>query len=123
MRYTVVSDIPGRLRLKLHSGFLCEGEVYGIESFLCAIGGVRSAIVHLANGSVLVYCDASPSVRADVLAAVDNLDVLNLPMAGLLVSNPNLPLSRKMTDSNWRLPTFLCGVCCVVCCRFPSVPP
>ena len=81
MRYTVASDTPGRLRLRLSLGFVSECEAYGIESLLCALDGVRDANVHAANASVLVHCDASPLVRMTGLNAVRDLDVLCLPVA------------------------------------------
>lgn len=96
-----MSDIPGRLRVKLSIGFLCEAEVCGIESLLCTIGGVSSASVHAANGSVLVHCDADPAVRAAVLAAIGNLDVLSLPVAETPRERPELALAEE--DNRFRL--------------------
>lgn len=96
-----MSDIPGRLRVKLSIGFLCEAEVCGIESLLCTIGGVSSASVHAANGSVLVRCDADPAVRAAVFAAIGNLDVLSLPVAETPRERPELALAEE--DNRFRL--------------------
>lgn len=77
MRYRIVSDIPGRLRLRCGRGLFSDEEARGVAHALMAIEGVRSAEVHIANGSILVT--GSPGARDAVLAAIDELSVLSLP--------------------------------------------
>ncbi|MST72519.1 heavy metal translocating P-type ATPase [Olsenella porci] len=77
MLYSIVSDIPGRLRLRCGARLFDEGEARGIAYRLMRTPGVRHAEVHPANGSILVRFD--PVARGRVLRVVDSLDVLALP--------------------------------------------
>lgn len=79
MRYTIVSDLPGRLRLRCGPLIMDGGEARGVAQALMSVEGVRVAEVHPANGSVLVAF--VPSSRDAVLLAVRSLDVLALPTA------------------------------------------
>ena len=79
MRYTIVSDLPGRLRLRCGSLVMDEAEARGVAQALMSVEGVRVAEVHPANGSVLVAF--VPASRDAVLLAVRSLDVLALPTA------------------------------------------
>ena len=80
MLYTIVSDIPGRLRLRCPVGTLDDNETRGISHTLMRLEGVRQAEAHAANASVLIVFE--PSCRQWVLDAVDMLDVLALPREG-----------------------------------------
>lgn len=80
MLYTIVSDIPGRLRLRCPVGTLDDNETRGISHTLMRLEGVRQAEAHAANASVLIVFE--PSCRQRVLDAVDMLDVLALPREG-----------------------------------------
>lgn len=77
MLYAIVSDIPGRLRLRCSTGTLDDKEAYGISHALLRLDGVSHAEVHVANASVLVVFE--PSCRQRVLDAIGMLDVLALP--------------------------------------------
>ena len=77
MHYRIVSDIPGRLRLRCGQYLFSDEEARGVAHALMAIKGVYSAEVHTANGSILVT--GSPAARNAVLATVDNLNTLRLP--------------------------------------------
>ena len=79
MRYTIVSDLPGRLRLRCGSLVMDEAEARGVAQALMSVEGVRVAEVHPANGSVLVAF--VPASRDAVLLAVGSFDVLALPTA------------------------------------------
>ena len=79
MRYTIVSDLPGRLRLRCGSLVMDEAEARGVAQALMSVEGVRVAEVHPANGSVLVAF--VPASRDAVLLAVRSFDVLALPTA------------------------------------------
>ncbi len=77
MQYKIVSDIPGRLRLRLGLRSLEEDEARGITYALMRMEGVRRAEAHAANGSVLVVFD--PVCRQGVLDSIAGLNVLSLP--------------------------------------------
>lgn len=102
MRYTIVSDIPGRLRLRCGTALIDEEEAYGIAHVLMDVPGVRAAEVHTANGSILVAGD--PAMREQVLAAVDGLDVLHLPRG---TEDSDLSLTKADNDFALRLSTLV----------------
>lgn len=77
MRYAIVRETPGRMRLRLAAGFLQDEEARGIEKALVSLDGVLSAQVHVANGSLLLLF--APDARDAVLACVAGFDVLHLP--------------------------------------------
>ncbi|WP_077598312.1 heavy metal translocating P-type ATPase [Olsenella urininfantis] len=77
MHYTIVSDLPGRLRLRCAAGLFDEEEARGVSYALMRREGVRHAEVHPANGSILVSFE--PAYRQRLLDAVSGLDVLDLP--------------------------------------------
>lgn len=79
MFYRIVSDLPGRLRLRTSWGVFDDAEARGVAYALMEVRGVRHAEVHTANGSILVSFE--PERRCDVLAFVSSLDVLDLPRA------------------------------------------
>lgn len=79
MLFTVVSDIPGRIRLRCGASLIDDDEARGVSLALLALDGVRTAEVHPANGSILVTYEASR--REAVLDLVRSLDVLDLPAA------------------------------------------
>ncbi len=78
MLYRIVSDIPGRLRLRSSAGIFSEGEARGVSYALMHRPGVRHAQVHPANGSILIVFE--PTHRQQVLDYVDGLSVLDLPV-------------------------------------------
>ena len=77
MRFTIVNEIPGRIRAKCDLGHIDEAEARGISYELMRVDGVCHAEVHMANGSLLLRFD--PVKRDQVLTAVSAFDVLNLP--------------------------------------------
>lgn len=79
MQYKIVSDLPGRLRLRLGLRGLEEEESRGITYALMRCEGVRRAETHASNGSVLIVFE--PSCKDQVLALVGGLSVLDLPRA------------------------------------------
>lgn len=81
MFYRIVSDLPGRLRLRTSWGVFDDAEACGVAYALMEARGVRHAEVHTANGSILVSFE--PERRCDVLAFVSSLDVLDLPRANV----------------------------------------
>lgn len=82
MLYRIVSDIPGRLRLRCGAFLISDAEGRGVAHALLAVEGVGTAEVHPANGSILVtYEPGDAPARAAALAVVARLDVLDLPEA------------------------------------------
>lgn len=91
MYYRIVSDIPGRLRLRCGKLIFDEQEAYGISSVLFDLDGVKHAEVHPANGSILIVFE--PNKRAQVLAVVDSFDVAALP--ALEAGDPTIPIEVR----------------------------
>lgn len=77
MWFKIVSEIPGRVRLRCGRGLMDEEEARGVAYALLRTEGVRHAEAHPANGSVLVTFE--PARRDAVLGVVRELDVLHLP--------------------------------------------
>ena len=77
MVFRIVSELPGRLRLRCGARLFTDEEARGVSYVFMATGGVRTAEVHAANGSILLTFE--PACREDVLAAVRALDPLRLP--------------------------------------------
>lgn len=84
MVFRIVSELPGRLRLRCGARLFTDEEARGVSYALMAADGVRTAEVHAANGSILLTFE--PACREAVLAAVRGLDPLRLPAA----SDPGL---------------------------------
>lgn len=96
MFFSVVSEIPGRMRLRCGRGLLTEDEARGVSYALMRVEGVRAAEVHAANGSILLLLDGSARERA--LEAVRALDVLSLPSApepGILPRETELEMALE----------------------------
>ena len=79
MVFRIVSELPGRLRLRCGARLFTDEEARGVSYALMAADGVRTAEVHAANGSILLTFE--PACREAVLAAVRGLDPLRLPAA------------------------------------------
>lgn len=80
MLYTIVQDIPGRLRLKCGRGLFDLHTAAGVSEELRALPGVQSAKVEPANGSILaLYKPGDTSARESICGAVSALNVLALP--------------------------------------------
>ena len=108
MLYSITSDIPGRMRLKLAAGYLCTEEAQGIEKDICSVSGVRSASVHPANASLLVCWDATDgSARSEILSAVRSLDVLSLPVAEAPLEQPDIALAVEENRFHLEVGTLL----------------
>lgn len=89
MLFEIVSEIPGRLRLRCGRDLMTEAEARGVSHSLMAVPGVLFAEAHAANGSILLRTDpADPAARTAALDAVRSLDVLALPS----VEEPGLGL-------------------------------
>ena len=77
MVFKIISELPGRLRLRCGARLFSDEEARGVSYELMAVEGVRTAEVHASNGSILVTFE--PCAREAVLAAVRALDPLALP--------------------------------------------
>lgn len=101
MRFQVVSDIPGRLRVRCGALVFDEAEARGVSYALFAIKGVRDAQVHPANGSILVVFD--PAAREEVLSYLRGLDVLALPSAEVGVDEVSTRVELAAEDNRFWL--------------------
>lgn len=82
MLYSVIQDIPGRLRLRCGRSLISAGQAAGISEALLALPGVHRARVAPANGSILIeYHPGNIEARTGALGLVSSLDSLALPVA------------------------------------------
>ncbi|MBQ9020767.1 MAG: heavy metal translocating P-type ATPase [Eggerthellaceae bacterium] len=80
MLYSIVQDIPGRLRLRCGRGLIDGAQAAGITDVLSAQKGIERVRVAPANGSVLVvYASGNSQVRDFVLDYMDKASILALP--------------------------------------------
>ncbi len=77
MFYEIVHEQPCRLRVRCGKFVFDDDEMRGVSMALMQVEGVHSAIVRPANGSILIEHDEC--AKADVLAVLDALDVMDLP--------------------------------------------
>lgn len=93
MLYRIVSDIPGRLSLRVSKGAMTEDEARGISMELLGVEGVTSAVAHHRSGSIVVSC--APDSRQAVLDTISKLDIYALPS----VEENDLAVPQKLADS------------------------
>lgn len=86
MRYKIIYDKPGRLRLRMGQGAFEAAQGYGIEQLLASQTGVIFAEASSINGGILVCY--KPDSRDNILAVIEKLDRKNLPEA-------------QKQDANW----------------------
>ena len=79
MRFDIVSELPGRIRLRCGRNLFEEAEARGVAYELMSLDGVTTAEVHASCGSILMTFE--PGARDAALAAVRSLDPLHLPQA------------------------------------------
>ena len=101
MLYRIVSDIPGRLRLRTQAGLFDDEEARGVAYALMRTRGVRHAEVHPANGSILVAFD--PIERRRVLSAIDAFDVLDLPREQVGIEGFSAAIEVAAENNRFRL--------------------
>ena len=82
MRFSVVKDLPGYLRVRFGAHAFTNEEGYGIADELQRILGVTSVKTATANGSVLVRYDANYThCKEKILARLGEFDRTQLPQA------------------------------------------
>ncbi len=82
MRYRVIKDLPGYLRVRYGRYAFADDEGYGIAERLCRVLGVVDVRTAPANGSVLVKYDTNyAQCRTRVFEVLDSLERGNLPLA------------------------------------------
>lgn len=79
MVFDIVSELPGRLRLRCGRNLFTDEEARGVAYEIMGLDGVRTAEVHPSVGSILITFELP--ARDAVLDAVRALDPLNLPVA------------------------------------------
>lgn len=73
----VVSDIPGRLRIRLGRHSMLRGQDGALEEFLMQSQGIISAKVNYSTGSVLVFYNDS-CTKADIIERIVSINVRSL---------------------------------------------
>jgi Cu2+-exporting ATPase len=68
LRATLVHALPGRARFRLLPGSLSDGAP--LAHALCAISGVKSAVVTPRTGSILIHYDAEALSQSDLVRAL-----------------------------------------------------
>ncbi len=94
MLYTIVQDIPGRLRLRCGKGMISSEEACGIVQAIRSLDGVSEARVSSANGSILVIYRGQQA-RSDALSLVDGFSILSLPTA---VSDTSIAMAHENNE-------------------------
>jgi heavy metal translocating P-type ATPase len=87
MRYSVVSDLPGRIRVLLGRYVFSEPEGEALAQKLAALPGVTGAKAGYLTGSILL--NYTGQVRGEIIAALDALELEPAP-AG---TKPRVPVS------------------------------
>ncbi|MDR1149918.1 MAG: heavy metal translocating P-type ATPase [Spirochaetaceae bacterium] len=77
MKYKIIHELPGRLRLSCGRYALSPVKTAAVEQFLLAIDGVKTARVSSITGNILFNFD--PKVKADILDQLDGLKLAGLP--------------------------------------------
>ncbi len=76
MKYKIVYDSPGRLRLRCGGGVFSKNQESSLAGRLCDVGGVCSAEVSSVNGGILVYY--SGNIKATLLKIITDINVHDL---------------------------------------------
>ena len=77
MKYQIIYDRPGRLRVRMGKYVFTKEQGYGIENLLRSERGICSAEASSCNGGVLICYTGN--IRQAVLQVLDELDRKNLP--------------------------------------------
>ena len=101
MVFDIVSELPGRLRLRCGRNLMTEEEARGIAYEIMGLDGVRTAEVHASVGSILVTFE--PVRREDVLRAVRALDPLALPRAEVGLGTREAALEISLENNRFQV--------------------
>jgi heavy metal translocating P-type ATPase len=77
MKYKIIHELPGRLRLSCGRYALSPAKTAAIEQFLLAIDGVKTARVSSITGNILFNFE--PKVKTGILDRLDGLNLAALP--------------------------------------------
>lgn len=77
MKYRIIYDSPGRLRLRSGSRAFLKEQESGIVSMLVGITGVETVQASAVNGGILIYY--SGNARNEILETVSEIDAARLP--------------------------------------------
>ena len=100
MVFRIVSELPGRLRLRCGARLFTDEEARGVSYALMAADGVRTAEVHAANGSILLTFE--PACREAVLAASGNDAAWQgMPAPEAIFTQENLDVLSHNPDALW----------------------
>ena len=85
MRYKIICDRPGRLRVRFGRYAFNAEEGYGIEALIMSSQSALSAEASPVNGGLLIHYKIS--CREEILELIDGLDRRNLPVSKALDIN------------------------------------
>lgn len=93
MKYQIIYDKPGRIRIRLTGCNISREQASGISSMLLNTKGVISADVTYINGGILIYY--KNGFRDSILNTVSSLNKGDIP----LISNENESSLRELDDN------------------------
>ncbi len=92
MRYQVIYDTPGRLRVRCGQYAFSQEQGYGIASLLFARKGVKEVTTRAVNGSILIYYEIG--AKEDILRFLNGLQRENIPT----VEEPDCANIQRVDD-------------------------
>ena len=101
MVFDIVSELPGRLRLRCGRNLFSDEEARGVAYEIMGLDGVRTAEVHPSVGSILITFE--PPARDAVLGAVRALDPLALPVAEVGLGTREGALEISLENNRFRV--------------------
>lgn len=100
MKYQIIYDKPGRLRVRLKNN-ISKAEAAGISSILANIKGTLSADVTYVNGGILLYYKIG--FRESILDTISNLKRKNIPSVNTEESNSIMELDENFKNSLFKM--------------------
>ena len=97
MRYKIIYDKPGRLRVRTGRYTFSTEQGYGIEKLIMSSPVAISAEATPANGGILICY--KPNCREQILSLIDHLDSQNLPVSTVLDVNYRRELDDALVRS------------------------
>lgn len=104
MKFNIICDRPGRLRVRSGRYAFTKEQGYGLEELLCGIEGVSSVCANSANGGVLVLYDNN--ARDCILDMLKGLSFSDIPEAKPSESQEMAEDNRKFYAQIARMAAF-----------------
>ncbi len=80
MKYHIVCDKPGRLRIRFGKYIITQEQCYGLSELLLSLNGVENVKANTINGSVLIEYNKK-SARSLILNTISKLTLSSMPIA------------------------------------------